>query len=149
MYQVITLWVCVCVCVCEILLTVNPGVGVVIDWLPWFVCDRPLCLPQGDLPCAYVDFPTDRRTQDLGPERMAVVMWLEKLSGILYILMFLKFAAIVRADRIPSLSVNDKNLFRCTPFRHSGCIAPVIVKLGTRHYTKISTELQARSFCGK
>ena len=80
MYQVITLCVCVFTYVREILLSVNQSVGVDIDWLPRFVCDTPLCLPQGDLPCASVDLPTDRRTQDLGPERMAVVMGLEKLS---------------------------------------------------------------------
>jgi len=106
------------------------------------------------LPCASVDLPTDRRIQELGPERIAVVMESEKLSGILYVLIFFKFAAAVRADRIPcrslgSLSVNDKNLFLSTPFKHGRGIAPVIVKLRTRHYTKISTELQAWSFCGK
>jgi len=74
MYQIITLCVYVYVCVREILLSVNQSVDVDIDWLPRFVCDRPLCLPQGDLPCASVDLPNDHRTQELGSERMAVVM---------------------------------------------------------------------------
>jgi hypothetical protein len=79
---------------------------------------------------------------------MAVVMGSEKFSGILYVLILFNFAAAVRADRIPcfslgALSVNDKNFFLCTPFRHRRGIAPVIVKLRTRHYTKISAELQA------
>jgi hypothetical protein len=40
-----------------------------------------------------VDLPTDSRTQDLGSKRMSVVMGSEKLSGIVYILIVLKFAA--------------------------------------------------------